>query len=83
MLATKWCDGTNTVYHRIRQSGSRVHTWEESIAERGGGQGSRLMMLAFCCSLASTLEAARRAAELGTPDAAAAARTRFVGYQDV
>jgi len=83
MLAAKWCDGTNTVYHRIRQSGSRVHTWEESTAERGGGQGSRLMMLAFCCSLASTLEAARRAAEQGLPDAAAAAaRTRFVGYQD-
>jgi hypothetical protein len=26
MVATKWCDGTNVVYHRIRQSGSRAHT---------------------------------------------------------
>ena len=83
MLAAKWCDGTNVVYHRIRQSGSRVHTWEESIAERGGGQGSGLMMLAFCCSLASTLDAARRAAERRAPDvAAAAARAMYAGYQD-
>ena len=41
------------------------------------------MMLAFCCSLASTLDAVRRLAERSAPEvAAAAARARHVGYQD-
>ena len=55
LLATKWSSGSNTVYHRIKQEGARTNTWRTSQAWRGGGQGSRLMMIAFCCSLAGTL----------------------------
>ena len=83
LLATKWCDGINTVYHRIRMPGANHCMWEEPTAERGGGQGGRLMMLAFCCSLACTLELATvEAASAGKAAAKTAASAKNMGYQD-
>ncbi len=47
LLATKWSRGVNAVWQRVRRPGSSALEWRRSETSRGGGQGSRLMLVAF------------------------------------
>ena len=92
-LGTKWANGANTVWQRLRTPAGQM-TWHASQAERGGGQGSRLMMTAFCCAVQVALEqadAAAAAAARACARATASSSTdapllvdpvRHAGYQD-
>ena len=40
LLATKWSDGSNTVFHRIKKDGAHVNSWRTSQAWRGGARAA-------------------------------------------
>ena len=61
---------------RVAQSDLQKPVWQHKMTARGGGQGSRLMMVAFVFSMAHTLDTAtKKLTDEGVPI------TR-IGYQD-
>jgi len=61
-------------------------TWRKSVAARGGGEGSRLMMLAFCCSIQQSLTDADKLCKLAmtarAQEQSKHVTPRHIGYQD-
>ena len=62
LLALKWSMMGNVVWQRLRAANGAM-TWHRSWAARGGGQGSRLMMAAFCAAVQVALAEADEAME--------------------
>ena len=89
LLSTKWKRGSNAVWQRVRRPGTSVLEWRRSDTSRGGGQGSRLMLVAFAVGLAHTMDRAWDANDVRLPLSPAEALSLpaltaqpRIGYQD-
>ena len=75
-LAGKFRHMWTRVWQRASLNETSRPVWRSSWTMRGGGQGSRLMMVAFVCSTARSLDIAAREAR------AEGHASQRVGYQD-